>query len=115
MMMTSAKRNLKTVEGQFLQELETEFGFTPIVARAVLKRSKDVLNGQGFQEGPPRIGQMKVLVVASCEPAGKPLSQCKIIPVTVTMDSGEEDHWNTGLELLKFSNLFLKLSGNYRL
>jgi hypothetical protein len=83
--------NLKTVEGQFLQELEKEFGFTPVVARAVLKRSKDVLGGQDFQEDPPRIGQMRVLVVASREPAGKPLSQCRIVPVTVTLDAGEED------------------------
>ena len=83
--------NLKTVEGQFLQELEKEFGFTPVVARAVLRRSKDVLGGQDFQEDPPRIGQMKVLVVASREPAGKPLSQCRIVPVTVTLDADEED------------------------
>ena len=83
--------NLKTVEGQFLHELEMEFGFTPVVAMAVLRRSKDVLGGQDFQEDPPRIGQMKVLVVASREPAGKPLSQCRIVPVTVTLDAGEED------------------------
>jgi hypothetical protein len=82
---------LKTVEGQFLHELETEFGFTPVVARAVLRRSKDVSGGQDFQKDPPRIGQMKVLVVASREPAGKPLSQCRIVPVTVTLDAGEED------------------------
>ena len=91
MMMTSPKRNLKTVDGQFLQELETEFGFTPVVARAVLKRSKDVLVGQGSLDDPPRIGQLKVLVVAASEPAGKPLSQCKITTVTVTLDAGEED------------------------
>lgn len=49
-MMTMMKDgNLKTVEGQFLHELETEFGFTPVVARAVLRRSKDVLGGHEFQ------------------------------------------------------------------
>lgn len=83
--------NLKTPEGQFLLELQNDFGFTPIVAHALLRRSREILGGLSFQKDVPKIGQMKILAVSADEPAGKPLSQCKLIEVLVTVDDGKED------------------------
>jgi hypothetical protein len=83
--------NLKTPEGQFLLEMRNDFGFTPVVAQAVLKRSKEMLGGLSFQKDQPRVGQMKVLAVSADEPAGKPLSECELVQIIITVDGGNDD------------------------
>lgn len=83
----------KTVERQFLYELETDFELAPAASRAVLATAQQVLLVSG---GEPRQGQMRLTAVSAAEPSGKPLSAMKKVSVVATVDGGLED-----LEVLK--------------
>lgn len=80
----------KTVERQFLYELEQDFELAPATSRAVLSAAQQVLFPSGA-EGGVREGQMRVTAVSVDEPSGKPLSAMKKIGVVVTVDGGLED------------------------
>jgi hypothetical protein len=80
----------KTVERQFLYELERDFELAPATSRAVLFAVRQVLfplRGNGEV----REGQIRVTAVSVEEPSGKPLSAMRKIGVVVTVDSGLED------------------------
>jgi hypothetical protein len=80
----------KTVERQFLYELETDFELAPAASRALLETAQQVLlpslGGDELREG-----QMRVTVVGAREPSGKPLSAMAKVGVVVTVDSGLAD------------------------
>ena len=80
----------KTIERQFLYELEKDFELAPATSRAVLAAAQQVLvplyDGREIREG-----QMSMTVVSAREPAGKPLSEMKKVGVVVTVDGGIED------------------------
>ena len=85
----------KTVERQFLYELERDFELAPATSRAVLAAAQQVLfplSGNGEL----REGQLRVTAVSVAEPSGKPLSEMKKVGIVVTVDGGLED-----LEILK--------------
>jgi len=71
--------------------MQVDFGFTPVVARAVLERAKSTFKSGIFDSKTVNMGQMRILVVSSKDKAGKPLNQCKLVPVTLTVDNGEDD------------------------
>ena len=83
----------KTIEQQFLCELEMDFELAPVASRAVLATAQQVLLASA---GEPRPGQMRVAVVSDREPSGKPLAAMRKVRVAVTVDAGLED-----LEVLK--------------
>jgi hypothetical protein len=85
----------KTVERQFLYELERDFELAPATSRAVLSAAQQVLFPSGLN-GDVREGQMRVTAASVAEPSGKPLSEMKKVGVVVTVDGGLED-----LEVLK--------------
>lgn len=78
----------KTVERQFLYELETDFELAPAASRAVLATAQQVLLISGDE---PRQGQMRLTVVSVKEPSGKPLAAMKKVSVVATVDAGLED------------------------
>ena len=80
----------KTVERQFLHELEVDFELAPATSRALLSAVQQVLLSCPNKDE-VREGQMIVTVVDSQEPAGKPLSAMKKTSVVLTVDSGLED------------------------
>ncbi|MFH1279933.1 MAG: DUF1670 domain-containing protein [Candidatus Eisenbacteria bacterium] len=80
----------KTVERQFLYELETDFELAPATSRSVLETAQQVLFPL-VGEGEVREGQMRVTVVSVAEPSGKPLSAMRKVGVVVTVDGGMED------------------------
>ena len=80
----------KTVERQFLYEMETDFELAPATSRAVLAAAQQVLL-PSYGSGEVREGQMRVTVVSEREPSGKPLSAMKKVGVVVTVDAGLED------------------------
>lgn len=80
----------KTVERQFLYELEADFELAPATSRALLSAAQQVLMSC-VRGGDLREGQMQVTVVCSREPAGKPLAAMKKLSVVVTVDGGLED------------------------
>jgi len=75
----------KTVERQFLYELETDFELAPAASRAILATAQQVLLVSG---GEPRQGQMRLTAVSAAEPSGKPLSAMKKVSVVATVDGG---------------------------
>lgn len=80
----------KTIEHQFLYELEKDFELAPATSRAVLATAQQVL--VPFYDGLElREGQMRLTVVSSREPAGKPLREMKKVGVVLTIDGGLED------------------------
>ena len=80
----------KTVERQFLHELETDFELAPATSRAVLETAQQVLF-LSSKNGDVREGQMRVTAVSVDEPSGKPLSAMKKVDVVVTVDGGISD------------------------
>lgn len=80
----------KTVERQFLYELEHDFELAPATSRAVLAAAQQVFLPFA-QDGQVLEGQMRVTVVGFEEPSGKPLSEMKKVGVVVTVDGGLED------------------------
>jgi hypothetical protein len=96
----------KTVERQFLHELEMDFELAPATSRALLSAAQQVLLSCG-RSGEVREGQMLVTVVSAREPAGKPLTAMKKVSVVVTVDGGLDDlevlqrHGSTSLRRLR--------------
>lgn len=96
----------KTVERQFLHELEMDFELAPATSRALLSAAQQVLLSCA-RNGDVREGQMLVTVVSAREPAGKPLAVMKKVSVIVTVDGGLEDlgvlqqHGSTSLRRLR--------------
>ncbi len=80
----------KTVERQFLYELETDFELAPATSRSVLETAQQVLLCVR-SNGDVREGQMPITVVSTQEPSGKPLSAMAKVRVVVTLDGGMED------------------------
>jgi hypothetical protein len=80
----------KTVERQFLYELETDFELAPATSRAVLETAQQVLL-LSSENGDVREGQMRVTAVSVDEPSGKPLSEMRKVGVVVTLDGGMAD------------------------
>ncbi len=80
----------KTVERQFLYEMEKDFELAPATSRAVLEAAKQVLL-PSRSNGAVGEGQMRVTAVSVDEPAGKPLTSMKKVSVVVTVDGGIED------------------------
>jgi hypothetical protein len=70
----------KTVERQFLGELERDFELAPATSRAVLATAQQVLLSS-WGNGQLREGQMRVTAVSVEEPSGKPLSAMKKVGV----------------------------------
>jgi len=80
----------KTVERQFVHELETDFELAPATSRAVLATAQQVLL-LSSENGEVREGQMRVTAVSVEEPSGKPLSAMKKVDVVVSVDGGLSD------------------------
>ncbi len=80
----------KTVERQFLYEMEKDFELAPATSRAVLEAAKQVLL-PSVSNGAVGEGQMHVTAVSVDEPSGKPLGSMKKVRVVVTVDGGIED------------------------
>jgi len=84
----------KTVEQMFLNSIQEGANCAPFVARAILGVAKSTFNlaessYDDFRKIKP--GQMKILGVSASEPAGKPLKECRLAEVVVTLDAGLED------------------------
>jgi hypothetical protein len=80
----------KTIERQFIHELESDFELAPATSRALLSAAQQVLLSCQ-RAGEVREGQMPMTVVSAKEPAGKPLSAMTKLTVVVTVDAGLDD------------------------
>jgi DNA-binding NarL/FixJ family response regulator len=82
----------KSLDNLFRRRIEEGAKCAPFVSGAILQTVKDVF--PVTPEDAPNalgLGQIKLLVVAADEPAGKSMEQCQKVTVTLTLDNAEED------------------------
>ena len=82
----------KTLDAQFLQEIQQGLNCSPFEARAVLDVAKEVY--RPFMEpdvvkAPP--GKITLVAVGADEPSGKPIADCQKQTVCLTLHRGAED------------------------
>ena len=81
----------KTLDNLFRRRIEEGAKCSPFVSQAILQIVKEVFPlhpedlGKEFD-----LGQVKLLVAAAHEPAGKPLEQCQKVTVLLTLDANED-------------------------
>ena len=82
----------KTLDNMFRRRIEEGANCSPFVSRAILAAVKEIF-AVGPEDGDHQLGtgQIKLLVVAAEEPAGKALEQCQKVSVLLTLDAGQED------------------------
>ena len=83
----------KTLDSMFRRRIEEGANCSPFVSQAILAAVKDI-----FAVGPEDtdhqlgLGQIRLLVVAAEEPAGKALEECQKVSALLTLDAGQEDY-----------------------
>ncbi len=82
----------KTLDNLFRRRIEAGANCALFVSQAILQTVKDVFP-QDPQDSDSQLGlgQIKLLVVAASEPAGKALDDCQKITVRLTLDAGQDD------------------------
>jgi hypothetical protein len=78
---------IKSEQQSLLQDLQ-QYRLSPVEAKAVLERLNQHLDNQRSDDLAP--GQIFYWAVAFEEPAGKPLSQCRLMRIKLTLDSPED-------------------------
>lgn len=82
----------KTVDSLFRRRIEEGANCSPFVSQAILAAVKEVFAlDQDNTDQQLGLGQIKLLVVAADEPAGKPLDQCHKVTVRLTLDAAQDD------------------------
>lgn len=82
----------KTIDSLFRRRIEEGANCSPFVSQAILDAVKEVFALDHDNTDPQLgLGQIKLLVVAASEPAGKPLDQCQKVTVRLTLDAAKED------------------------
>lgn len=82
----------KTLDNQFRRRIEEGASCSPFVSQAILLTAKEVYPLSPQDEGANLgLGQLRLLVVAANEPAGKALEECQKVTVRLTLDAGIED------------------------
>jgi DNA-binding CsgD family transcriptional regulator len=84
--------NFKTLDAQFLQEIQHGLNCSFFEAEAVLQVVKEVYFPYVDQESPtPPPGKISLMAVSADEPAGKPVADCQKQTVCLTLHRGGED------------------------
>ena len=83
----------KSLDNLFRRRIEQGANCSPFVSQAILQTVKEVFPlGPDDSDNTLGLGQLKLLVVAAHEPAGKALEDCQKVTVTLTLDSGLDDY-----------------------
>ncbi len=83
----------KTLDSMFRRPIEAGTNRSHFVSQAILTAVKEV-----FAMGPEDadhqlgLGQIRLLVVAAEDPAGKPLEECQKVSVLLSLEAGPEDY-----------------------
>jgi len=83
------RMGFKSRDQMFLKVVEDDFGFVPVVSKALVELAKEVFVPNP-EDGSVSIGQIKILAIDKKEPAGKPIKECKKIPIVVTLQSKDD-------------------------
>lgn len=82
------RAEIKTPEHALMIELQKEYNFPPIMARALMERINKYVDDLSSDEH--HNNQIIKQAIHINEPSGKPLSKCRMVPVKLTM-TGIED------------------------
>jgi Protein of unknown function (DUF1670) len=83
----------KTLDSMFRRRIEEGANCSPFVSQAILAAVKEIFAvGPEDTEHQLGLGQIRILVVAAEEPAGKALDECQKISALLTLDAGQEDY-----------------------
>lgn len=83
---------VKTLDQIFVMRLKEGLGCSMFEAEAVTDLVKEVYFPWIASPTLVQAGQLALTAVSAEEPGHKPLSQCKMVPVVLTLYAGEEDH-----------------------
>lgn len=99
----------KTPDSQFCRAIEAGANIPPFVSESILHIAREVYRlDPNDLDNQLDLGQVKLLVVAADEPAGKPLERCQKVAVLLTLDAGQDDFQvrvQQGLEALRRARL----------
>jgi len=99
----------KTPDSQFCRAIETGANLAPFVSQSILNIAREVYRlDPNDLDKQLDLGQVKLLVVAADEPAGKPLDKCQKVAVLLTLDAGQDDFQvrvQQGLDALRRARL----------
>lgn len=82
----------KTLDQVFAMRVKEGMGCSQFEAQALTDLVKEVYFPWLAQPEAIQAGQLAMTAVSADEPGHKPLSQCKMVPVVLTLYAGEEDH-----------------------
>jgi hypothetical protein len=90
--MRRQRADAKTLDNLFRRRIEVGAKCAPFVSQAILQTAKEVFPFDPQQiESQLGLGQIKLLVVAAHEPAGKALDDCQKVTVRLTLDANQDD------------------------
>ena len=83
---------VKTLDQIFVMRLKEGLGCSMFEATAVTDLVKEVYFPWIASPALIQAGQLALTAVSAEEPGHKPLAQCKMVPIVLTLYAGEEDH-----------------------
>jgi hypothetical protein len=83
---------VKTLDQIFVMRLKEGMGCSMFEAEAVTDLIKEVYFPWIASPTMIQAGQLALTAVSAAEPGHKPLAQCKMVPIVLTLYAGEEDH-----------------------
>ena len=88
--MRRQRADAKTLDNLFRRRIEAGANCSLFVSQAILQTAKDVFPLDSQQlDSQLGLGQVKLLVVAAHEPAGKALDACQKVTVRLTLDAAK--------------------------
>jgi hypothetical protein len=91
--MRQQRLGAKTLDNLFRRRIEAGANCAPFVSQAILQTVKEVYpvdpHATDSQLG---LGQIKLLIVAAHEPAGKAIDDCQKVTVRLTLDAARDDY-----------------------
>jgi hypothetical protein len=90
--MRQQRSQAKTLDNLFRRRIEAGANCAPFVSAAILQTAKEVFPLEpAATDSQLGLGQVKLLVVAATEPAGKSIELCQKVTVRLTLDAGQDD------------------------
>ena len=83
---------VKTLDQIFTMRLKEGLGCSMFEAEAITDLVKEVYFPWLASPAAIQAGQLALTAVSADEPGHKPLAQCKMVPIVLTLYAGEEDH-----------------------
>ena len=83
---------VKTLDQIFVMRLKEGMGCSMFEAEAVTDLVREVYFPWLANPAAVQAGQLAMTAVSADEPGHKPLAQCKMVPIVLTLHAGESDH-----------------------